>query len=400
MTIVRESIRSDLEGIVKGGATSRILDLHSIALKHGDEEGLMHRPFFNNSRLNRAFIIKHTVRAHERDYVMTCHPVVTKLLIPLARDDLSLGGHAVFVEEVGFAQKMQHLFDADEQPLLMEFDIQRLRELAALPSLDPFLLADRFANHDRPVDEAYFNITPAEIERMEDSVSMQVSSVIGLAFGHSSRDEARALRFTRQLLSGDTSGRIGLLRDSLDMNRHEFKAGLFGWKGVLYYRWCMGESVQALKNFLRDMESVSIVGASRTEDQELDHMRRTIIEETRARWANLTEVMSAYETVFNRFCRGQDARGFRTFLLKAPRLFYNMGCDLSALSHVPGYWSFWARKNKKGYLHAREANRLFANFLNSVTRHIPQPGEDPETVSRARHQSVIPHPTVFVPPAA
>lgn len=69
MTIVRESIRSDLEGIVKGGATSRILDLHSIALKHGDEEGLMHRPFFSNSRLNRAFIIKHTVRADRKSVV-------------------------------------------------------------------------------------------------------------------------------------------------------------------------------------------------------------------------------------------------------------------------------------------------------------------------------------------
>lgn len=400
MTLIREAIRSDLHGIVKGGATSRILDLHSIALRYGDEEGLIHRPFFSNPRLNRSFIIKHTVRAHERDYVMSCHPVVTKLLIPLARDDLSLGGHAVFVEEVGFAQKIQLIFEQPDAPMVVEHDMQRLRELAALPSFDPFLLAERFANHDRPVDALYFNITPAEIERMEDSVSGQVSSVVGLAFGHSDRDEARALRFTRQLLSGDTSGRIGLLRASLDMTPHEFKAGLFGWKGVLYYRWCMSEAVRSLKTFLRDMETVAIVGASRTEDAELEHMRQTVISETRARWSSLTDVMNTYETVFNRFCTGQDARGFRAFLMKAPRLFYNLGSDLSALSHVPGYWSFWARKNKKGYLHAREANRLFSSFLASVTRHLPQPGEDPAEFARARHDSVIPHPSVFVPPAA
>lgn len=94
MTRVRETMRSDLRNIVKGGATSRILDLYSIARRYGHLDRHGERPFFLHPRLNRAFIIKHTVRAHERPYVMSSQPVVTKVLVPLADSDLSLGGHA------------------------------------------------------------------------------------------------------------------------------------------------------------------------------------------------------------------------------------------------------------------------------------------------------------------
>ena len=123
MTRIRETVRSDLRNIVKGGATSRILDLHSIARRHGEYDAHADNPFFLNSRLNRCFIVKHTVRAHERPYVMSSQPVVTKVLVPLAHDDLALGGHAVFVEEIGFASKMRTLFESKQEPHLMDLDM-------------------------------------------------------------------------------------------------------------------------------------------------------------------------------------------------------------------------------------------------------------------------------------
>ena len=159
MARVRETLRSDLRNIVKGGATSRILDLYSIARRYGHTDAHGERPFFLHPRLNRCFVIKHTVRVHERPYVMSSQPVVTKILVPLAHDDLSLGGHAVFVEETGFATKMRTLFDRADEPHLLDLDLIRLRELAALPSFDPFLLAERYREHARPIDELYFNIS-------------------------------------------------------------------------------------------------------------------------------------------------------------------------------------------------------------------------------------------------
>ncbi|MDF1768007.1 hypothetical protein [Maricaulis sp.] len=395
MTRIRETVRSDLRNIVKGGATSRILDLHSIARRHGEYDAHADNPFFLNSRLNRCFIVKHTVRAHERPYVMSSQPVVTKVLVPLAHDDLALGGHAVFVEEIGFASKMRTLFESKQEPHLMDLDMIRLRELAGLPSFDPFLLAERFRDHVRPIDECYFDITDAEAERMEQSVAQQIASVVALAFGTSDadRDDDRAMRFTRQLLPGDLDGRMQALRKSLDMTEIEFKTGIFGWKGILYYRWSMGEALGALKSFLNELKAVSIVGASDHEYNELQHMRRRIIEETRHRWKSLTSVMEEYEQVFARFCRGEDANGFRKFLLKAPSLFYDVGSDLSVVSHIPGYWTYWSKQNAKGFLQAREAVMLFSDFIASVTR--VSPGREPDLDgTRRRTHSLIPHPVV------
>ena len=339
MTRIREIARSDLRNIVKGGATSRILDLHSIANRFGEFDAHTDNPFFLHSRLNRCFIVKHTVRAHERPYVMSNQPVVTKVIVPLAHTDLALGGHAVFVEEIGFASKMRTLFERQDEPHLLDLDLIRLRELAALPSFDPFLLAERFRDHVRPIDDCYFNITDAEVDRMEQSVARQIVSVVALAFGDQDgvRDDERALRFTRQLLSGDLDGRMQALRKSLDMTEIEFKSGIFGWKGILYYRWCMSEALGALKSFITQLKAVSVVGASDHEYNELQHMRRSIIEETRHRWRNLTSVMDEYQLAFGRFCRGEDVNGFRNFLLRAPNLFYDVGSDLSVVSHVPGY---------------------------------------------------------------
>ncbi|WP_417469152.1 hypothetical protein [Maricaulis sp.] len=371
MREVRPIARSDLRNILKGGATSRILDLHSIALRHGEREAHSEAPFFLHPRLNQAFIVKHTVRAHERPYVMSNQPVVTKVLVPLAQDDLSLGGHSVFVEEIGFAAKMRTLFERADEPHLLDLDLIRLRELAALPSFDPFLLAERYRNSSRPIDPLYFDISDAEVARMEKAVAEQIVSVVSLAFGsgHSNQDEGRALRFAHSLLSSESDERLSALRQSLDMTLPEFKAGMFGWKGILYYRWSMSEAFAGLKHFLQQIKSASIVGASESERNDIEYMRRQIIDETRARWSSLSSVMEEYDQAFARFSGGEDTNGFKRFLLRAPMCFLNLGHDLSVIGHVPGYWNFWERQNKKGYLHAREALPMFANFVLSITRH-------------------------------
>ena len=234
----------------------------------------------------------------------------------------------------------------------------------------------------------------------KDRIARQIVEVVSLAFGdHSHEDQERALRFTRQLLACDLDGRLSDLRRSLDMTEMEFRSGIFGWRGILYYRWHMSEALAALKDFIQQIKAVSIVGASEHEYTELQHMRRAIIDETRHRWACLTTVMEEYEQVFGRFCRGEDANGFRNFLLKAPSLFYDVGSDLSVVGHVPGYWRYWAKQNSKGFLHAREAVTLFSDFIASVTRS-PSGGGVVESEARRRIRSPIPKPVVVVTDAA
>lgn len=402
MSRVRQIARSDLRNILKGGATSRILDLHSIAANHGHKESHDEAPLFLHPRLNQAFIVKHTVRAHERPYVMSSQPVVTKVLVPLAGSDLSLGGHAVFVEEIGFVAKMRSLFDRPDEPHLLDLDLSRLRELAALPSFDPFLLAERYRDNARPIAGHYFDISPSEIARMESAVAAQIVSVVSLAFGSSERgeDEGRARRFAHSLLSDEKDEKLADLRRSLDMTALEFKTGMFGWKGILYYRWSMSEAFAGLKSFLQQIRDVTIVGANKSERAEIEHMRQQILAETRARWSSLNSVMEAYDETFRRFCSGEDTNGFKRFLLKAPSCFLDLGHDLSVISHVPGYWNFWDGQNTKGYLQAREAVAVFSGFVASLAR-LPLDADGAEDgLSRHRRFSPMPRVKVIVTPAA
>ena len=88
--------------MVQGGATPRILDLYSIARRFSRYDAHGNQPMFNDSRLNTGFLVKHTVRPHERPYLISDTPVATKIIVPVTVSNLNMGGHAFFVEERGF----------------------------------------------------------------------------------------------------------------------------------------------------------------------------------------------------------------------------------------------------------------------------------------------------------
>jgi len=366
---IRQTVRTDLRDIIKGGATSRILDLHSIAKRYHGTDTYDWGPFFLTPRLNRSFVVKHTVRPHEASWFMSNRPIVTKVIMPIDEDNLQLGGYTVAVEEIGFVEKMRAMFDNEDEPEHLERDLDRLRDLAALPSLDPFLLAERYRKKDRAVNDIYFQITEAERIKMETSVAEQMASVISMAFSQEhDKDDSRAMRFAKELLSDNPDGRMSMLRTALDMSEPEFEKGLHGWKGILYFRWSVKKALSMLKRFITEVQDVSYIGATPLETRELDEVRQALLIEMRNCWVCLSKVMEEYEDVFDRFCTGQDGGGFRTFLLKAPAFFFDLGANLSIVNHISSYWDYWWNNNKKGFLRVAEAESLFSIFLASVSK--------------------------------
>ena len=58
-----------------------------------------------------------------------------------------------------------------------------LRILNALPSLDPFLLREHLRGHGIDCAECYFEISPADRQRMHDYVAREIRKLIELATG-------------------------------------------------------------------------------------------------------------------------------------------------------------------------------------------------------------------------
>jgi hypothetical protein len=364
------SDRSSLRRIIRGGATPRILDLWSIHRRFGETLEYAAKPFFKNARLNASFLIKHTVRPHDRPYLLTENPVATKLIIPVSTDDLAMGGHSFFVEEKGFDRRLKEFLGTGSINPQFDADLARVKELAAMPSFDPFLLADRYANSDRPVARFYFNIAPDEQEAMLAHVTRQIFGIVSMAFDDDilNPDDDRARKFARQLLDGQDRERLAGLRETLGMDEAQYEEGIFGWKGLLYYRWRIREARDDLRRFLIELNDVTVRGATWEENKEVSDIRRAILKMSKDRWRALTSVIDDYDSQYARFCEGGDPTAIRDFLLKAHAYFGQLGADLSAVTHVTSFWEYWWKDREKGSLSATDALEMFPNFLRSLTR--------------------------------
>ena len=362
------SDRQSLKRIVRGGATPRILDLWSIRRRYGETLEIEAKPFFRNPRLNACFLLKHTVRPHERHYLYTEQPVATKIIIPVSTEDLGMGGHSFFVEEKGFENRLKNFLGIGVLNKHYDLDLARIRELTLMPSFDPFLLADKYGRHERPVARFYFNISPDEQAKMQANVTRQIVGMVRLAFGDETIDidDERARRFADQLLDGEESRKLSGLRQVLGMAEDEYEHGIFGWKGILYYRWRLREVKDELRQFLIELNDVIVRGAGPAEAKEINDIRRAILATVRQRWTALTAVMDDYDSEYRRFCAGAEASALSSFLLKAPGHFGQLGHDLSAVAHVTSYWGYWWQEREKGSLSATDAMEMFPSFLRSL----------------------------------
>ena len=86
-------------------------------------------------------MVKHRLRANELQYLSRDLRNATKVIIPLAADDLKLGGLAFFVNQKGFRELVASFHE--NRPADAERDGRLLVVLDSLPSLDPFLLKER-----------------------------------------------------------------------------------------------------------------------------------------------------------------------------------------------------------------------------------------------------------------
>mgnify|MGYP003116028236 CR=1 FL=1 len=372
------SERTQLRWIVQGGATPRILDLWSVKRRYGNTVAHESQPFFRSVRLNSSFIIKHTVRPQERSYIASDRPVVTKLIVPVSHEDLSLGGHTFFVEESRFDARLKEFLGVGPNNNVYRHDLARIRALARLPSFDPFLLADRFAQDENPVARLYFNITRSDQKAMRGFVAAQIAEIVSLAFGEagSGQVDERAMRFAEHLLDGDSEGQLDALRATLGLSAQEFTAGVFGWKGILYYSWRIEEVKADLRRFIIELNDLVIRGATASEASEINQCRRLILDQTRDRWKTLTGILTEYRTEFARFCSGEDPAAIRRFLLKAPEYFGNLGSDLAAVTHITSFWDYsWRGREKETSLPARDAMELLPGFLKSLQRDDRDPDE-------------------------
>ena len=359
---MRNDGRRDLSLIRNSGSTARVLNLAFVFERFGETEDFKAKPLFKNKRLNRCLIVKHVLRANERDLFTRPVSSATKVILPYAATELGLGGVSFLIGESKFERLMRDTVGGYHNEADFEADCELLKVIASLPSFDPFLMRERLRHLGLDPARAYFDIAEADLLRMRSFVGAEIAQLVNLAFatgGNSAGDLSQ--RLAEKLMTDETAKSLDPLRETLRLSGEEYIEGVFAWKGFLYYKWLMGEFRPRLAEFKPRFAGLRVLSANSEERREMAETRKEILRKLQLALARVDETLLEYGAAFTALSEGQ-ASAFRSFLLKAPSLFIPIGEAVGVVKHVDSFWRFRFGDEPRPVMEAEEALEVLHEF--------------------------------------
>ncbi len=356
-------------------STSRVLNLAQVHLVSSKDKEYQLKPFFRDSQLNKCLIVKHTLRANERELFAHHKRTATKIILPFDPLDLKLGGRSMFVNQMGFDGFCRSYFNMDE--VSGNNDVQLLRLLDALPSLDPFLVREHLSRNGFRPGACYLKISPFDVQRMIGFANAEIERLVMTAFGKDLIGGA-GLKLAGKILSNELDKELWPLRTTLRMSDDEFSDGIFSWRGFLYFKWRHLELKDELRKVLEGLASYQPIGqADETLRDYLRDVRPRLARRIAAAANNVGRTLSIYDQAYHALVDGGNPGPFRRFLLDGPGLFFELGESIGILSHISSFWSY--RMSNKAHTHRltpAEYGDILLDFDDSLAAVAQYTGED------------------------
>ncbi|MBA4809071.1 hypothetical protein [Brevundimonas sp.] len=337
----------NLEHLRGSASTARVLNLLRVWEENGDSraDGAVRnpdwaaRPIFRTPVLNRALIIKHRLRRNETDLFTGRRQVATKVVIPIDDEDLKTGGRYVFVNQIGFERMMAEAFGvAPTHP-----DIETLRLIDKLPSLDPFLLREQLRRGGLDPAPCYFSISDSDLQRMQAFVHGEIEPLVTLSLGGDTVAVASesAARMAAKILSNTPGDQLEALRQTLRLAPEQYQEGVFCWKGFLYYKWTLSTLLGEVAVVAEAVRTIKPTGkVDRPAREHLDRSRAVLRGRIIRTCDEVSRTLRVYDDAYARLTQEGRPTAFRDFLLDAPSMFAKLGDQLGAVQHIVSYWRF------------------------------------------------------------
>lgn len=352
----RSPVRS-LVDLDRGGSSSRVLNLNKVHRR--DHARPISTPFFRNAVLDHSIILKHQLRAHERELFSHPRSIATKIILPLDNTDLRLGGRSFFVGEDHYESILAAHFGSRE-PVTPE-DRLLLQTLDALPSLDPFLLREALTRHSIVADLAYFNISESDLQAMRDVVERDIARLASLA---ASPQAASIL--TERLLFRPAED-YEPLRRALHLSETEYAEGLFAWRGLLYYKWRWGETMRvASQTYFQVAQTPTTNPRSSDVTASIKNSLAAIDRRVGVAFREVNDIIELYETYYRAFIDDRDPAAFKAFVMKAPQMFFRSGELIGGVQHVVSYWAHRSQDIARTGIGQADFAELLAEFEASL----------------------------------
>ncbi len=300
--------------------------------------------FFTSRHLNNIVLIKepNTTGESARDTLDPPLPVRTKLFIPYNAENPYEGGESVVTDDPRFKDALRHLVgDGADAAERFERDFEKIRILEQLPSLDPFLLKDKFALAGLQTNEDYFRLSEEEWRNIRAHIRERFALMCRFAM-NSQGDvnvqivdklvdriwEAKNLEPLHPLLAA-----FGLPTD---------RAGEFFycWKGVSYFDYEFTRNTTQLRNFSAWIQSVQPRGpAHRDDSAAIERDRAHIRTRMRLMVSETLGILKEFNDSFDMLFRKREtAKNFSAFMLNSKKHFWTLGNNLNGVYHVLSLW--------------------------------------------------------------
>jgi hypothetical protein len=356
-------IRS-LSSLENSASTARVLNLRKVFVDHGDDEDYKKAPFFNNVTLNRCLILKHRLRRNEQDEFTEFRNVATKLVVPIDLTDLKMGALYVFIGQRNFEKMLCNSLNKTE--LELQKDLETLRRLDSIPTLDPFLLRETLDRFGIKPANCYFQITEADITRMLAFVETEIGALVRMSFGNDGNAEQASI-LTKKLLSNSGAADTEALRLTLHMDNIQYREGIFCWKAFLYYKWQLRDLMPKATRILSEIENVIPRGRAGSEEKlQISEMRGNIARSFNKAVKNVSDTLAIYDNAYYMLTQKSDPQVFKNFLLSAPELFKALGERLGAVQHLLSFWRYRVPEGTRPQMAAEELLDIFGDFENSL----------------------------------
>ena len=345
-----------------GASTSRVLNLMSIAGHRDDQPEHKALPLFISPVFNRAILVRHRVRADEIYLFESRRSVATKIIMPFDDGDLKLGGRSFFVDQRGYLEAMQE-FGTYRDGYGLERDLEVMRLIDTVPSLDPFLLREHLRMHEIDVAQCYFEISAADRQRMYEFVSKNIQALIKLATGPGASHHSSTSKLVSALLSSEVDEKLEPLRLTLGLAGEDFREGVFSWRGFLYYKWSMMDFWPRITDVLREIRAIRPGNVQSPEvTQYINNSKRRIIEAVKIAGHEVGVTLRTYDEAYAQLVANGNPQAFRDFLLSAPGMFLDLGEKIGAISHISSFWKYRFPKGQSVRADAEELMAIFQDF--------------------------------------
>jgi hypothetical protein len=360
------TVRS-LAQLEQSGSTARVLNLNAISKRPQPETDGESSPLFHNHLLNRSLIIKHRLRSEEQELFGDYRLLATKVVLPIDSKDLASGAHYFFIGQRGYSDLIKNVLgpqakgDAHDRTVLQILDDSS--------TLDPFVLREQFRRNGLEPAPHYFDIGPADLNRMQSFVVREVELLAKMTSNDQVGDAmVGAAKLARKLLSSKAEVETEPLRHTLKLDPEAYKEGVFCWKGFLYYKWCLEELNPHIPEVANEFSRIKLRGSSAPElrgriEMDRARLRRVMV----AACESVRATIGIYDKAYRELVEHQDPGPFRDFLLSAPALFCKVGDGLGGIQHIVSYWRFRFPPASRGSADPLELSEMLEDFLQVLS---------------------------------